>query len=80
MNSDVSKRSQCDMILDHLQKGYSITPMEALNRFGCFRLGARIYDLRRQGYLIEDRLVNTSGGKRVAQYYFPPDIFFPAAQ
>lgn len=30
----------------------SITPMEALRLFGCYRLGARIYDLRKSGMKI----------------------------
>lgn len=42
--------TQCEMILDHLQQYGSITPMTALNRYGCMRLGARIYDLKRQGH------------------------------
>lgn len=37
--------SQNKAILQHLQKGHSITPLEALHLFGCFRLSARIHDL-----------------------------------
>lgn len=37
--------SQNKAILQHLQKGHSITPLEALHLYGCFRLSARIYDL-----------------------------------
>lgn len=61
--------SQCSAILEHLKKGLSITPLEALNRFGCFRLSARIHDLRhKQGYDIMTERVLTSNGKYVAQY------------
>lgn len=61
--------SQCSAILEHLKKGLSITPLEALNRFGCFRLSARIHDLRhKQGYDIMTERVLTSSGKYVAQY------------
>lgn len=41
-----TKMTQKDLILKHLLRGMSLTPLEALSRFGCFRLGARIYDLR----------------------------------
>jgi hypothetical protein len=40
----------------------------ALESFGCFRLAARIHELRRDGWQIEERTVETRGGKRVAEY------------
>ncbi len=45
-----------------------ITALEALNDVGCFRLGARIYDLKAEGYRIETDLVTTMTGKRIARY------------
>jgi hypothetical protein len=42
-------KSQAQLILEALQAGEAITPFDALNRSSCFRLGARIYDLRKQG-------------------------------
>lgn len=42
-------QSQCEKILIHLQAGKSINPIQALNLYGCFRLGARIYDLKKLG-------------------------------
>jgi len=59
--------SQEKQILKYMQSGNSITPMDALNRFGCFRLGARIYDLKNSGYKIKTRLV-TRNGKQFAAY------------
>ena len=41
-----SKKSQADAIKDYLLQGHSITPLDALEMFGCFRLGARIADLK----------------------------------
>lgn len=41
--------SQCDMILQHMKDHGAITPREALNEYGCMRLGARIYDLKHSG-------------------------------
>lgn len=41
-----------DKILRHMQTHGSITAAEAIERFGCYRLGARIYDLRQRGHKI----------------------------
>jgi|13_taG_2_1085334.scaffolds.fasta_scaffold10982_5 hypothetical protein len=46
--------SQEKQILEYLQAGNKITPIDALNLFGCFRLGARICDLRNKGYNIDN--------------------------
>lgn len=54
-------------ILAHLKRGKKITPIEALNRFGCFRLGARIFELRQAGYAINSRMKKV-GKKYVAEY------------
>ena len=53
--------SQCDRILIHLQSGKTINPLQALNLYGCFRLGARIYDLKKAGFDIDSRLVHKNG-------------------
>lgn len=58
--------SQESQIIRHLRSGHSLTPLEALKLFGCFRLGARIYELRRR-YNIKSDMV-TIRGKRVARY------------
>lgn len=61
--------SQTDMILAYLRTGESITPIEALDLFGCFRLGARIADIKARGYLIHTEMVkDLSTGKRYARY------------
>jgi len=60
--------TQEEQILDHLRKGYALTPLDALKLFGCLRLGARIWDLRRKGHNIEMKVIETPGGKHVAQY------------
>ncbi len=60
--------SQCDDILAHLKTG-PITPVQALNSYGCFRLAARIKDLREQGHDIETRDLELPNGKTVAQYF-----------
>lgn len=59
--------TQTDSILIHLKSGKSITPLEALELWGCFRLGARVNDLRREGYEIETEIIEQNG-KRFARY------------
>jgi hypothetical protein len=47
--------SQNASILKHLQSGNRLTPAQALSMFGCFRLAARVYDLRQEGARINSR-------------------------
>ena len=61
--------SQANAILEYLQDGNSITPMDALNLCGCFRLSARIADLKKRGYDIVTEKVKVDGGKYVARYH-----------
>ena len=59
------------MILVHLRKGWPITPIEALAQYGCFRLGARIHDLKHQGHPIAKRMIeDRRTGKRFAEYFW----------
>lgn len=51
----------------HILAGKSITPMQALEKFGIFRLSARILDLRQEGYDIATEIVHKNG-KRFAKY------------
>ena len=59
--------SQIKEIRAHLESGEAITPIGALSEYGCFRLGARIYDLRRAGLAIETELVQRKE-RRFARY------------
>ena len=36
--------NQSEMILSHLKRRGTITPMQALGNYGCFRLAARVKD------------------------------------
>lgn len=45
--------SHNEMILNHLKTRGSITPLEAINEYGILRLGARIYDLKDEGWPIK---------------------------
>lgn len=59
--------SQCDQIASHLKKGKTLTAIEALQQFNCFRLAARISDLRDRGWEIVSEKVE-KGGKKFARY------------
>ena len=48
--------SQVMVILDHLNTGAEINPLEALSKYGVYRLGAVIYILRDEGYIISSRI------------------------
>lgn len=62
------QKRQIDMIRKHLEDGKSITPMQALELYGCMRLGARIADIRmRFGLRIKSEL-KYDNGKRYAEY------------
>ena len=60
--------TQLKMILHHL-KIRPLTPMEALVHIGCFRLAARIFDLRKAGYVIDMKMIEEEEtGARYAEY------------
>ena len=60
--------SQTTQIQKHLEKGKSLTPIQALNKFGCFRLAARIADLRNDGINIKTTIVKLKNNKQIAKY------------
>jgi hypothetical protein len=60
--------TQSTVILAHLKKK-PINPLEALTLYGCFRLGARIYELKANGHEIESCMVKDKHtGKKYASY------------
>ena len=59
--------SQAGTILAYLKRGNTLTPLEALERFGCLRLGARIHELKRHGIAIASSMIQVNG-KKVARY------------
>ena len=57
--------TQNKRIEKYLLSGRTLTPLDALYEFSCFRLSARIWDLKRQGLDIESRTKKiTSDGKQ----------------
>ena len=65
--------TQKSLVRQHLLDGKSITPLEALNKFGVFRLAAVVHELRDEGLPIEMERLQVSPKKRVARYYIKPD-------
>lgn len=59
--------SQINKVQLHLLEGKSITPIEALNMFGAFRLSHIIYVLRKEGMDIKTDLID-DGVRRYAKY------------
>lgn len=49
--------TQTEKILKYMKSGESITQAEAVTEFGCYRLSARISDLRHEGYDIRRDMV-----------------------
>jgi len=58
--------TQCEMILEHIQKHGSITDMEAF-QLGICRLSGRIFDLREKGYNIHTEMIKGKNrhGKKI---------------
>jgi hypothetical protein len=65
--------TQKKAILSHLKKYKRISPVTALKEYGCYRLAARIHELRKEGYEIEKFQKiskNRYGNKVNISYYF----------
>ena len=67
--NEASSQTQTKRILAHMLNGGRITSMEALSNYGCFRLAARIADIRGLGYDVQSKFVSTSTAKKVKQYW-----------
>ncbi len=69
--------TQAQELLHYLKERGSITPLEALQELGIFRLAARIHDLERAGHSIPRETVKVTGRRngRVAHItrYLRPD-------
>lgn len=59
--------TQAEQIKAHILKHNSITPLEALQEYGCMRLAARIRDLRKDGFSVQTVTVERNG-KHFAKY------------
>lgn len=68
-------QTQNQRIKEYLENGHKLTPLEALNLFGCFRLASRISDLKKQGMNIKTEMVtDVNTGKQYASYSLVLDV------
>jgi len=59
-------QSQNKQILAYLQKGNWVTGWDAVEYFDCYRLGARIFDLRKQGHKIKTTMTQSTINNQVS--------------
>jgi hypothetical protein len=64
--------NQTQAIINYLMPpGRSLTPLQALKKFGCFRLGARAWDIKKANFPIKSEMVkDKKSGKHYCKYYF----------
>ena len=67
--------TQLNQVLSHLKQGRSITQIDAIRLFNCYRLSAIIEKLRRQGYdIVTHNERNKSGIGRHARYELMKEV------
>jgi hypothetical protein len=64
----VRDATQCQKVRYFLKRHGTIDPLTAWKKLGIYRLGARVYDLRKQGMPIVTTRKRTRGGAQVAVY------------
>lgn len=65
----MDRKSQNQKISEWLLSGKTINPLQALEKFGSFRLGARIHDLKASGMeIVTTRVTDKKSGKSWAEY------------
>jgi hypothetical protein len=68
--------TQIENIHEYMKTGKSITPIESLNLFGCFRLAAVIFVIKdlikNSPYEVETEIVHSENGKHFARYSLKP--------
>ena len=62
------RKTQKAHVKDYLESGKSITPIEALEMFGSFRLGSIIFKLRGEGMAIRTDYVTNRYNTKFAKY------------
>lgn len=68
----MGKVTQVQLILEYIDEFGSITPLEAIRDIGCYRLSARIADIKKKGYPVRTELISVQNrrGKqsKIARY------------
>lgn len=66
----MANTNQTQLVLEYMKTHGSIDPLRAVNDLGCFRLAARIADLKAQGVPVARTIrTNPETGKRWAEYW-----------
>lgn len=66
------RQTQKQEILRAFKNGRRLTPIDALNEFGCFRLAAVVFDLKQEGHEIATgKKRGLYSRKYFAEYYLP---------
>lgn len=74
----MAAKTQKEKIREYLVNGGTLTPLDALEKFGCFRLATRIFELKKEGLDIRTEMVeNEATGKRYAKYFIPKNTPLP---
>jgi hypothetical protein len=63
------KKTHCQLILEYLQTGHSLTFLESLELFQCRALAQRISELRAKDHRILSKMEATSNGAKIARYW-----------
>jgi hypothetical protein len=63
-----TQNKQTDLIRDYLDAGNTLTSLDALKLFSCFRLASRMHDLKKLGYSFNKEMISIDGSRKVAQY------------
>ena len=70
-----STMKQTELVKAYLETHYGITAKQAMEELGIYRLGARIWDLKRQGLPIKSAMIDvpTRNGEttKVKMYWLP---------
>lgn len=51
-----TKTTQAQLVLEYMKEFGSITPLEAIQDLGVYRLSARIADLKKKGFSIQTKM------------------------
>ena len=71
--------TQIDRIKKHFESGKSLTPMQALNKFGCFRLASVVYKLNKRGMnIVNEPKQGTNYATYVPKKPVKPEHVLPA--
>ena len=69
LNPKRKSNSQNTKILEYLQDGLSLTPIEAYSKFKTMNLAQRIAQLRADGYDIKGKWIKGPNSVRFKEYY-----------